>query len=226
MRKRNATRLHMLSVRQIQTLGEGDHGDGGGLVFRVRGDTAHFIFRFTAPTGNRREMGLGAAHRGNAAQAGQCLTAARELAADARAQLQRGLDPIDERDRVKNAARAEAQAVKVQSKREQLTLARAARAYHERVIEPSRTVKHAAQWIASLENHLPPELWNAPLATITAPALLDFVLVLHNAVPETAMRVRQRLEARFSRMQFFAATARQTRPLLRVASCAKQKGGE
>ncbi len=35
-----------------------------------------------------------------------------------------------------------------------LTLCRCARDYHERVIEPTRTTKHAAQWIASLETQL------------------------------------------------------------------------
>jgi integrase len=197
MRKRHQPTLNLLSARQVQTLGEGDHGDGGGLVFRVRDSAAHFIFRFTAPNGKRREMGLGAAPRNNAAQAGQCLAAARDAAAKARAQLQLGLDPIEERARTRRGAREEAAAAKEQKQREQLTLARAARQYHEREIEPSTSTKHGAQWLSSLENHMPEELWHAPIASITAPALLDFLIDLHNKVPETAMRVRQRLETIF-----------------------------
>ena len=45
-------------------------------------------------------------------------------------------------------------------------------------------------------NELTP-IWNAPIATITAPQLLDFLIKLRNKVPETASRVRQRLEAVF-----------------------------
>lgn len=59
-----------------------------------------------------------------------------------------------------------------QRKRQQLTLARAARDYHERVIEPRLSVKHAAQWITSLENHVPSEIWNKPIGQIDAPELL------------------------------------------------------
>ena len=35
-RKRLPSRLHLLSVRELQTAGNGDHADGGGLMLRVR----------------------------------------------------------------------------------------------------------------------------------------------------------------------------------------------
>jgi len=79
MRKRIPSRLHLLSVREMQTAGDGDQSDGGGLLLRVRDQTAAWVFRFTAATGKRREMGLGAAYRGNAAQAGQSLTSCERL---------------------------------------------------------------------------------------------------------------------------------------------------
>jgi hypothetical protein len=37
-RKRLASRLHLLTVHEIQTAPEGDHSDGGGLLLRVRGE--------------------------------------------------------------------------------------------------------------------------------------------------------------------------------------------
>ncbi len=80
-----------------------------------------------------------------------------------------------------------------------------ARGYHERVIEPTRTPKHAAQWIASLENHVPAALWHAPLGEVTAPLLLSALLDVApherarnlegDTLPETVRRIRQRLEA-------------------------------
>ena len=80
-RKRPSTRLHLLSVREVQTAVDGDHSDGGGLMLRVRDALASWVFRYTAASGKRREMGLGAANRNNAAIAGASLTDARDLAA-------------------------------------------------------------------------------------------------------------------------------------------------
>jgi integrase len=202
-RKRTATNLHQLSVKAVQNARDGDASDGGGLLLRVRGESSSWVFRYTADTGKRREMGLGVARRGSAAQAGDGLTLARNLAHKAREQLALGVDPIDARDAERAAAQAQEQAKKAAAKREYTTLARAARDYHERVIEPSRTVKHAAQYIASLEHHVPAEIWHAPIDSITPPALLaglGSVRALADAevrVPETLQRVRQRLDAVF-----------------------------
>ncbi len=44
---------------------------------------------------------------------------------------------------------------------------------------------------------MPAELWNTPVEEIDPPALLDFVLELQAKVPETAMRLRHRLETVF-----------------------------
>src|SRR5438093_1594385 len=77
MRKRIASKLHLLSVREVQTARDGEHADGGGLMLRVSEASSVWVFRYTAPSGKRREMGLGIAHRSNAAQAGQSITGPR-----------------------------------------------------------------------------------------------------------------------------------------------------
>jgi integrase len=202
-RKRIVSNLHQLTVREILAATEGDLSDGGGLILRIRGQSASWVLRYTAATGKRREMGLGVARLGSNAQAGDSVTTARDLARDARDLLQRGVDPIDERDGRRAAAQALEQATKAEKKRERTTLARASRDYHERVIEPSRTDKHSAQWIASLEHHVPVEIWHAPIDSVTPPALLaalSGVRALADSearVPETLQRVRQRLDAVF-----------------------------
>jgi len=76
------------------------------------------------------------------------------------------------------------------------------RAYHERVIEGSRSDKHAAQWIASLEANVPAALWHKPMANVTAPELLAALIDLQSRIPETASRVRQRLDAIFENAIF------------------------
>jgi len=202
-RTRIASNLHQLTVREVQSADEGDHTDGGGLLLRVRRESASWVFRYTAASGRRREMGLGVARRGSSAQAGDSLKLARGLAHEAREQLQRGADPIDERDKRKDAARQAEAKQKTAKAKERLTLARVAREYHERVIEPTRTDKHAAQWIASLEHHVPEAIWHAPIDTIDAPMLLaalSGVRALADSsvkIPETLQRVRQRLDAVF-----------------------------
>jgi integrase len=193
----------LLTVRQVQTAGDGDHADGGGLMLRVRGASASWVLRYTAPSGRRREMGLGVARRANSKETGENVTAARDGAAKARFQLQAGVDPIEDRHRQRDAARAAEAATKAHKKRQQLTLARAARDYHERVVEPRLSAKHAAQWITSLENHVPPDIWHRPIDQVEAPELLAALSTVRSLeekdarVPETLRRIRQRLDAVF-----------------------------
>lgn len=199
--------LHRLSAREIQAATEGDHADGGGLMLRVRGGSAAWVLRFTSPTGRRREMGLGVAHRGSTAQAGEAVTIARRLAHEARDKLARGVDPIDDREQARVEKQAAEAARKAQKTRERWTLARWARDYHARAIEPSRSDKHGAQWISSLENHVPPAIWNKPIDDVEPAELLQALCNVRpherarnhsgDTVPETVQRIRQRLEAVF-----------------------------
>ncbi len=207
-RKRIVSNLHQLTVREVLAAPEGDTSDGGGLILRIRGQSASWVLRYTAATRKRREMGLGIARLGSNAQVGDSLTTARDLARDARDLLQRGVDPIDEREGRRAAAQASEQAKRAEAKRERTTLARAARDYHERVIEPTRSVKHAAQWIASLEHHVPEAIWHAPIDSVSPPALLEALSGVRSLaddavkVPETLQRVRQRLDAVFEDAMF------------------------
>jgi integrase len=202
-----AGQLHRLTARQVLAAEAGDLNDGGGLVLRIGPARAAWVWRYTSPTGARREMGLGKAFRDSLAQAGETLTTARDAAAEARALLRRGVDPMDEREKRREAAELAEAERKAQQARERWTLARWARDYHARVIEPSRTAKHAAQWLQSLENHVPAALWHAPIDSIEPPALLSALLDVKpherarrhegDSVPETVQRIRQRLDAVF-----------------------------
>ena len=238
-RKRTAAWLHLLTVRGVRQAGEGDHGDGGGLLLRVRADGASWVFRYTSPAGRRREMGLGVCRRGSEQQAGASLTAARDAAHAARELLRREIDPLADKERRREEARQAEEARKAEKARERWTLARCARDYHERVIEPTRTVKHAAQWISSLENHVPAGVWHAPVDTIEAPALLAALLDVkphrraHNLseghrVQETVQRLRQRLDAVFEDAAFHgrctANPAAAIRRKLREATPRRERG--
>ena len=230
------TRLHMLTPRQVLGAEDGDLVDGGGLVLRTSGGRASWVLRYTAPTGKRREMGLGVAYRDSLQQAGESLVAAREQASEARENLRDGLDPLDVREQRRQAAQDAENARKAEKARERWTLARCARDYHERVIEPNRTDRHGAQWIASLENHVPAALWHAPIESVTAPQLLEALqgAVAHERarnvanLGETLRRVRQRLDSVFEDAQFFGRCEGNPAAAIRrkLAEARPKKAGE
>jgi integrase len=214
---------NLLTARAVQTAGEGTHTDGDGLELRIAqgGARGSWAFRYTSPSQvavnkdgivqrtkrgeplmARREVGLGPVVRSNVAEAGKSLTVAREQAEGARKLIREGIDPIEAKKKQRAEAEAAERAKKFAAKAERATLARVARDYHERVIEPNRTTKHAAQWIASLETHVPARFWHTPIDTLTAPPLLDFFIDVRSRVPETASRIMQRLRAIFSDAEF------------------------
>lgn len=87
--------MHELSARRVETIKvPGWYGDGGGLWLRIdNSGSMKWVFAWERSK-RRREIGLGAASE-------ITLATARELAAEARALLAQGLDPIEER-RVKD----------------------------------------------------------------------------------------------------------------------------
>lgn len=186
----------LLSVREVMNAREGEHRDGGGLILRCSGENAAWVFRYTAATGKRREMGLGTCERSNAQTAGASIKAAREAAGKARAMLGEvpPRDPITERERAKQAARAAAARRKAEKQSTQATLARESRSYHEKVIEPTCTGKLARDWINRLETHVPKAIWHKPIAEVTRLELLEFLREHQREFLDTAQRTRVALD--------------------------------
>lgn len=204
-----ATTIHRLTALQVMQA-KADCDDGGGLLLRVKPSGAAWAWRFTAPDGRRREMGLGTCPRKSQRSAGESLERTRALVIEARGKLARGVDPLTERQQARADARAELTRREDEAKTtrdvEHWTLARCARDYHARAIEPKKSAKHAAQWIASLENHVPAALWGAPIVAITAPQVVAALLAMKphprarqfgkaDRLGETRSRVLQRLAA-------------------------------
>ncbi len=195
--------LHLLSPREVQVAGLGDHGDGGGLFLRIKRSGASWVLRYTSPAGRRRDMGLGVAHRDTMPAAGESLRLAREKAKRGRDELAAGRDPIDAKRAARQADAEKRAGAKAQRKAEHLTLARAAHAYHERAIEPAMNTKYSQVWIRSLECHVPSAIWNRPIAEVGAVELFEALAKVKRALPETADRVRRRLGAVFDDAIFF-----------------------
>ncbi len=161
-------------------------GDGEGLYLQVApGDTKSWLFRYTL-NGKAREMGLGVV--GDASD-GVPLAKARILAGEARAKLRDGTDPIGNRQAERQAKiRAELEAAERTFKAAALALVAGKQAGW-------RSAKHAAQWMATLEAHAFPVIGAMPIASITTDDVLRVLRPIWETIPETASRLRQRVEA-------------------------------
>jgi hypothetical protein len=110
---------------------------------------------------------------GVAPQHAMHVTRARKAADEARDEVSRGIDPIDARRSEREAQRKGASQAKAQADAAETTLRGYARIYHEKHVEPLRTVKHAQQWINSIEQHVSASLLDTTIDRITAGDLLN-----------------------------------------------------
>ncbi len=173
-------RLTALKIARVSRVGY--YADGGGLYLQVTCWNGRFakswLFRFTH-NGKRREMGLG-----SCATLG--LADARERAKRCRQSLLDGVDPIEARRAEK--AKAAAQATKAMT----------FRVCAEKCIASHRAgwknAKHAAQWTATLETYAFPKIGHMPAQAIDTNAICEVLEPIWAAKPETASRVRGRIE--------------------------------
>ena len=128
--------------------------------------------------GRERWMGLGPFHTVGLAQA-------RERARAARLQLLDGIDPIDHRRQSREARDVEAARHK--------TFFEVAQAYLAAHDGDWKNAKHAAQWAASFTTHCKP-IAHLPIAAIDTTHILEVLRPIWHRTPETASRVRGRIE--------------------------------
>ena len=163
-----------LSATRVKALKEpGRYSDGGGLhLYISKAGRKSWVLRITID-GRRRDIGLGAFPSVSLAKA-------REKAADNRAAIAEGRDPL-----------AEKRAPTMPTFRE------AACTVHE-VNKPRwRNPKHIASWMQTLERHAMPTLGNMPIERIGRAEVLRVLTPIWTARPETARRVRQRMRTVF-----------------------------
>ena len=170
-----------LSAVSIVKKTPGYHADGACLYLRVapKGAGRGWIFRY-ASGGKTRDMGLGSFPAIS-------LAAARELAAECRKQVKQGIDPI-ERRRAERATRS-VEAAKT------LSFDNCALEYVKEHEAGWRNAKHRAQWTSSLRCYVSPVFGKLPIAAVDVGMVLRALKPIWNAKPETAARVRGRIEA-------------------------------
>lgn len=172
-----ARSIHKLSARQIETVKKpGRYSDGAGLYLRVAGNGAkRWVFRFTASKGAApREMGLG-----SAGKEAVSLAEARELAHDARREVQQGNDPITAK-RLEHSGGIP-------------KFGSFADEFLEGQAVSFRNDKHIAQWKMTLTVYAAP-IREKRVDEITTEDILGILQPIWQTKNETANRLRGRIE--------------------------------
>jgi integrase len=170
-------RLTALAARALSRPGR--HGDGDGLYLHVTPAGSKSWVQRIVVDGRRRDIGLGPYPTVSLARA-------RAIAHDNRTAVAEGRDPVAEKRQVREAARRPAPSIP--------TFAEAA----ARVIELRRptwsNAKHASQWESTLAAYVHPVIGNKTVDAVTPADAMDVLTPIWTSKPETASRVRQRME--------------------------------
>jgi integrase len=175
-----ARTIHRLSATKLTTLKtQGLHCDGGGLYFRVAGASRGWIFRY-ALHGATHDMGLSSYPEIS-------LAAARKQAFEYRQMLAAGTDPLAERNAKRAAARVENATT--------ITFDDCAKAYHAAHADGWRSAKHRQQWATTIESYASPVFGRLPVRAIDTGLVLRALEPIWKDKPETASRLRGRIES-------------------------------
>lgn len=173
-----------LSARQVLAIKHpGYYGDGNGLWLQVSVAGGRirksWVYRY-AIRGRSREMGLGPLNVCS-------LMVARERAAAARQQVRAGVDPIAAREAAVTAARIEAA--------RGVTFSVCVEQYIAAHSPSWKNEKHREQWTATLATYAEPVIGALPVSSIDTTMVLKIIEPIWTEKPETASRVRGRIES-------------------------------
>jgi integrase len=157
----------------------GLHADGGGLYFSTLRGARRWVLVYQWQ-GRRREMGLGTFPEVS-------LGHARDLAAEARKKVAAGINPVESR----KEERAIAAAPDITAS--PLTFSGFAEEYVASVEEGWRNAVHRQQWRNTLRDYAK-SISQKPIADIDTDDVLAVLRPIWSAKPETANRVRGRIE--------------------------------
>src|SRR5262249_8502238 len=175
------TKFNQLTARKVETVkAPGMYADGGGLYLQVTKGGKSWIYRYRVDQRRVREMGLGPAHTITLAEAREKARQQRHLRID-------GIDPIE----AKHAAKAQAKLDAAKA----MTFRDCAAAYLAAHRAGWRNAKHAAQWETTLREYADPVIGALPVQSIDTALVLKVLEPIWTTKPETASRLRGRIEA-------------------------------
>ena len=172
--------MDRLTALAAKTLSKpGRHGDGNGLYLNVAPSGSKSWVQRIVIHGRRRDIGLGP-------YPAVSLARARDIAHDNRTAISQGRDPVAEKREARQAGLRRAPSIP--------TFAEAA----AQVIELRRptwsNARHAAQWENTLAAYVHPVIGNKTVDSITPADAMAALTPIWTTKPETASRVRQRME--------------------------------
>ena len=148
----------------------GRYGDGDGLFLLVGPTGSKSWMVRVQKDGKRRDIGVGSASKVS-------LASARERARTVRSQIEAGIDPIGERRKAAGIP----------------TFRKAAEAVHSEHKGGWKNTKHRAQWLSTLDAYAFPAFGDVAVNQVDAPAVRDALAAIWLTKPETARRLRQRI---------------------------------
>src|SRR4051794_11664069 len=176
-----ARTLGKLSSVKVRTeVRPGIYGDGGGLWLHISPTgSKSWLFRFMLD-GRAREMGIGPVHTIGLAEARERAMAARKLLLD-------GIDPIEAKHAERDARRLKAATA--------VTFKGCAAKYIASNKAGWRNAKHGAQWTSTLATYAYPVIGDLSVGAIDTGHITKILEPIWATKPETASRVRGRIEA-------------------------------
>ncbi|MGB8601061.1 MAG: integrase arm-type DNA-binding domain-containing protein [Rhizomicrobium sp.] len=160
--------LSASAIKAAKLPGRYSDGDGLYLVISPRGGKS-WVCRIQKD-GKRRDIGIGSAKKVSLAQA-------RERAAKVRSQLEIGLDPVAERRKEAGTPNFQEAALQVFAENK----------------ASWKNQKHRLQWLTTLKTYAFPHIGTLSVAEIDGHHVRDAVIPIWLEKPETARRVRQRI---------------------------------
>jgi integrase len=149
----------------------GRYPDGDGLYLKISPSGGKSWVLRIQVNGTRRDIGLGDARYVPVRTARLEAAAAKKLAAA-------GIDPLEERRKIKKVIP---------------TFEQAAKKAHAEMVKGWKNGKHTKQWIKTLELYAYPKLGKLKVDKIDGPLIRDVLAEIWLEIPETARRVRQRI---------------------------------
>ena len=162
-------KLNATMIGELVTPGR--YPDGDGLYLKVSPSGGKSWVLRLQVNGSRHDIGLGDARYVPVRTARLEAAAAKKLAAS-------GVDPLEERRKVKKVIP---------------TFEQAAKKAHSEMVKGWKNGKHTKQWIKTLELYAYPKLGKLKVDKIDGPLIRDVLAEIWLEIPETARRVRQRI---------------------------------
>ena len=177
---KKAREMSPLAVSKLAAPGLHFVGGVSGLALQVLPSGGRSWVLRAVIAGKRRDMGLGGFPD-------VTLASAREAARSARATIRAGTDPIEEARAARSALKAARAAA--------LTFKECAERYIRAHAPSWRNDKHAAQWGSTLETYAYPTMGALLVRDVGVAQVLAALEPIWHVKPETASRVRGRIEA-------------------------------